>query len=268
MWEYVYNALSLLFNMLIDIHCHLDLLGKETSLDEAVALADKKGVLIVAQGVGVESNREVLKMREKYKNVKACFGLYPIDALKLSEKEVDEELKFIEKNKDKIFGIGEVGIDFKESVDEKEHVRQEETFRKIVRLVKKIDKPLIVHSRKAEARVIEILEEEKAEKVVMHCFNGNFKLVKKIVDNKWFLTIPTCVKSSEHFQKIAKEVPIEQLFCETDSPYLHPDKTWPNTPANVEVSYWEIARIKGLKVDEVEKKLEGNLKNLRLFNIG
>lgn len=248
--------------MLIDIHAHLDLLEKETNLDEAVKEAEKKEVLMVAQGVNPTSNKRVLEISGKYKNVRACLGLYPIDALKLSDKEIDEELKFIEKNKEKIFGIGEVGIDFKESVDEKEHARQEKTFREIIRLAKKIDKPLIVHSRKAEQRVVEILEEEKAVKVIMHCFNGNFKLVKRIVDNKWFLTIPTCVKSSEHFQKIAKEVPVEQLFCESDSPYLHPDKKWPNTPVNVAFSYEEIARIKGLKAEEVEKTIEANFESL------
>lgn len=242
----------------IDVHCHLEMIEKD--MGEIIGNADKKDVkIIVANSVGKESNMKVLELAKKYGSVKAALGLYPIDALKLKDNEITKILGDIEENKDKIVAIGEVGLDFKESDEKKKQI---DLFERIVRLSIDIDKPIIVHSRKAENECIEILDKLKAKKVIMHCFSGNFNLVKKIIDSKWYLTIPTSVKNSEHFQKIIKECPIKQLLCETDSPYLHPDKDFPNTPDNVIESYKKIAEIKRISLKEVEKTIESNYKKL------
>ena len=238
----------------IDVHCHLDMI--ELPMEDVIENARKKGVgIIVTQGVNSESNRKVLSLAGKYDIVRAALGIYPIDALKMSDDEIDSEIEFIRKNRDKIAAIGEVGMDFKES-DDKE--RQKKIFVKFAALSIELDKPIIIHSRKAELECIEILEKNGAKKVIMHCFSGKFSLVKRIIENGWFLTIPTSVKNSEHFQKIILETPIEQLLCETDAPYLHPDKQWPNEPMNVVVSYEKIAELKGLKLDDVKKKIFSN----------
>ena len=243
--------------MYIDCHCHLDLLK---SLGNVIERAKAKRVkLIVANGVDVETNRKVVKYANKFSEVRAALGVYPIDALKMNKRELDKEIEFIRTNSDNIIAIGEVGIDWKESSEVK---KQEENFRKFVKLSIELDKPVIVHSRKAEERCIEILEEEKAKKVVMHCFSGKFKLVKRIVDNGWFLTIPTCVTRSEQFQKIASEMPIEKLLCETDSPFLHPFGKRNNEPGNVVESYKTIAKIKKMKLKDVERRIEANFKEL------
>jgi TatD DNase family protein len=238
----------------IDVHCHLDFCEK---IEELINNAKSEGVeIIVAQGVGPNSNRKVLEYSKKFQSVKAALGLYPIDALKLSDKEVEDEIKFIRDSKEDILAIGEVGLDFKE--DEKEHERQTRIFTKIVNLSNDIGKPLIIHSRKAEKETIELLKKLEAKKVIMHCFSGKKSLINEIIIRGWNLTVPTNVKFSEHFQLICKICPIEQLFCETDSPYLHPNKGWPNEPSNVVESYKEIAKIKNITVDEVKEKIYDN----------
>lgn len=243
----------------IDIHCHLEMCK---NVDKCVKNSLEKNVgIVLTQGTSIETNRYALKLAEKYDIVKACLGLYPIDALKMKDEEIDKEIEFIRKNKDKIAGIGEVGIDFKE--DSENHERQKENFRKFVELSIELDKPIIIHSRKAELECIEILEEMKARKVIMHCFCGKRKLVERIIKNEWFLTIPTSVKNGEQFQDNARNVPIEQLFCETDSPFLHPDKKDNNEPANVIVSYEKIAEIKNMKVSEIRDKIFDNY--IKLF---
>jgi TatD DNase family protein len=246
----------------IDVHCHLDM-TKEIPIEKIIENAVNNDVkIMINQGVKPESNRKSLELSEKFKEVKCALGLYPIDSLSLSDSDIDEELDFIRKNKDKIAAIGEVGLDFKESEKKEEYEKQIKTFEKIIDLSIELNKPLIVHSRKAELECIETLEKKKAKKVVMHCFSGKFSLVKKIEQNGWFLTIPTSVKNSEHFQKIIKETKIEQLLCETDSPYLHPDKKWPNEPANVIESYKKIAEIKGISLEETKKKIFENFMRL------
>lgn len=248
----------------IDIHCHLEAVKE---IEKAIENAKKKDVkIILTQGTDVKTNRQALEFAKKYENVKACLGLYPIDALKMEDNEIEKELDFIRAKSRKIVGIGEVGMDFKESESEKEHERQEEIFRKFVKLSIELDKPIIIHSRKAEEKVIEILEEENAKKVIMHCFCGKRKLVDRIIKNKWYLTIPTNATYSMQFQDNAKIVPISHLFCETDSPFLHPDKNvkeWKNTPENVVYAYGKIEEIKKIKLDEVKKKIYENY--LRLF---
>lgn len=245
--------------MFIDTHCHLDFY-KDKEIEAIVKRARKKGVgIIVCNGVKPASNRKVLEMSEKYDEIKAALGLYPIDALKMSAREVDAELEFIRENKDKIVAIGEVGLDFKETED---RTKQVEIFEKIFELAKELDKPLIVHSRKAEKEVIQILEKSGAKKVVMHCFSGKMKFVEQIVSNGWMLTIPTNVKNSLHFQEMIARVPLGNLLCETDSPFLHPDKQENNEPGNVVVSYEKIAAIKGLPLREVEAKIEGNFEKV------
>ncbi len=245
--------------MFIDVHCHLDLIEKEIDIDSIIKKCRENKVLIVADGVDIKTNRKMLEYAEKYENVKTCLGVYPEHIIELSDNEIKIEIDFIRKNKDKILGIGEVGIDF---VKQDGKDKQEEYFREFINLAIELDKPVIVHSRKAEKECIEILEKMKAEKVVMHCFSGNMRLVQKIINNKWMLSIPASVKHAEHFQKVIEIAPIENLLCETDSPYLHPDRKFPNTPDNVIESYKMIAKIKGISLKEAEKKIEENFKKL------
>ena len=241
----------------IDAHCHLDMCE---DVEAIIGRAKEKNVdVIVCNGVNPGSNRQVLVFSSKFKNVKASLGLYPLDALKMSDGEINDELAFIKRNQDKIVAIGEVGIDLKEN---EQLERQKWIFYKILFTAKELDKPVIVHSRKAEKEVIDILNEEGMKKVVMHCFSGNFKLIRECIAKGWYFTIPTSVKHSEHFQLLIKEAPLNQLLCETDSPYLHPDKLRNNEPANVIESYKMIAEIKGISMNEVVKSIESNYKRL------
>ncbi|NCN99025.1 hypothetical protein COU62_00015 [Candidatus Pacearchaeota archaeon CG10_big_fil_rev_8_21_14_0_10_35_219] len=238
--------------MFIDVHCHLDLLEKEIKLKKAVERARKKNIIIVSDGIDSETNKKMLEYFEEY-GVKICLGVYPDEP-----GNIDEEIEFIRKNSEKVWGIGEVGMDFVKGKSKK----QETVFKKFISLSKELDKPITVHSRKAERECIEILEKAEAKKVIMHYFSGNLKLVSRIIDNGWFLSIPTAVKRSEHFQNVARIVPIEQLLCETDSPYSHPDKKFPNEPVNVLESYQMIAKMKGLNLKYVEKRIEENFLKL------
>ena len=92
----------------------------------------------------------------------------------------------------------------------------------------------------------------------MHCFCGKKSLVKRITENGWFLTIPTSVVRSEQFQANARNVPITQLFCETDSPYLGPYKGKWNEPAYVIESYRKIAELKKMDIIEVVNNIYSN----------
>ena len=255
--------------ILIDVHCHLDHACFKDKLDEVLKRAEEAGLkAIITNGINPETNRISLKLAEKYKMIRPALGIYPIDALrkeieefeypvKFGEFDIDSELKFIEENKGKIAAIGEIGLDFVRS-DEGQKKEQELLFRKFIELAKRIDKPIIVHSRKAELRVVEILEELKPKKVVLHCFSGRHHLVKRAIKNGWYLSIPCNIVRSEHFQKVVELCPLSHLFTETDAPLLSPYKERLNEPAFVVETIRKIAEIKQMDALEVANNIYQN----------
>ena len=178
--------------MLIDVHCHLEMCEKPAEILEE---AKKRGITIVSAGTNEETNDRLLGW--KHESLQICLGLYPIEAIKKNDKEIDRIIKTIEDNKKEIWGIGEVGIDYKESTKEEEHEKQREVFKRFVALSIKLNKPIVVHSRKAEEDCITILEKLNARKVIMHCFSGNMKLVERIIKNGWFFSIPANITFSQ-----------------------------------------------------------------------
>jgi len=247
--------------MLIDIHSHLDHCYFKDDLDKVIDNAKKSGVkIILTAGINPETNRKALELAKKYDIVKACLGIYPVQtlqkeidegeiSLKRIEIDIEDEIDFIKKNKKNIAAVSEIGLDYfwvKDNIKE-----QKDLFENMISLAEKLNKPVIVHSRKAEEDCIEILKSSKLKNIIMHCFTGKKNLAKKIIDNNWFLTAPTSIVRSTQFQENVKLTPITQIFAETDAPYLRPFKDKRNEPAFVLESYKKIAKIKGMELMEV-----------------
>jgi TatD DNase family protein len=262
--------------IIVDAHAHLDhrLIYPE-KIDEVIENSRKNHVkVIITNGINPETNRLTLELQTKYKDiVKAALGIYPIDALKTEMKrgdyplktndfDFDEELEFIEKHKGKIVAVGEIGLDY--FWDSTQHEQQKENFKKLLELAEKIKKPVIVHSRKAETDTVDILEQYKMKKVVMHCFSGNSTLVKKIQDNNWHFTIPCNIVRSEQFQRIVRTTNISRLLTETDAPFLSPFKDKMNEPMFIIETIKKIAEIKGMDPEEVANNIFMNYQNLFL----
>ena len=241
----------------IDIHCHLDRLSP---IEGIVKEAIKSRVnLIVNCGIDMKSNITALEISKKHPEVKAIMGLHPLDVNNTTEKDVKNTIDFIKSNKKNIIGIGEIGIDLKE---DENFEQQKNIFEKMIKLAIKLKKPVIVHSRKAEMQCIEILEKHKMKKVIMHCYSGKKSTLERIKENGWFISIPASIKYNEQFQIFAKIMPLENIFCETDSPFLHPDREMNNTPKNVVEAYKKIAEVKGISLSKVEKQIEKNYARL------
>ena len=254
-------------SLYIDVHCHLDFEGIIERLDEVIQNAKKAGLKhILTSGVNPETNRKILEIASKYDIVKPSFGLYPMDALTREEGkenifDVDKELQFLEQNKDKFISIGEVGLDYKNGKDKQ---MQKAVFEKILETAKKINKTVIIHSRKAESDALDILESLEMKKVIMHCFSARKHLIKRAYDLGYYFSIPTNVVRLQQFQDMVKEIDINHLFCETDAPFLSPFKDKRNEPAFVIESYKKIAEVKGMTLQEVENNIWMNFEKLFL----
>ena len=247
--------------LLVDIHAHLYSVKFKEDLDEVIERAKKAGLKhILASGVNPSTNRQTLEIAEKYDVVHPSLGLYPIDALAreigessgfprdIEKFDVDEELTWIAKNKDKTVAVGEVGLDYNYGKDFEK--QQKINFQKVISMVEKIKKPIIVHTRKAELDCIEMLESCKIKNIILHCFCGRKHLVKRAADNGWNFSIPPIIVRLQQFQIMAEMVNINQLLTETDAPYLSPYPGKRNESAYVAETIKKIAEIKGFTEEE------------------
>lgn len=260
--------------MLVDVHCHLDHKYLHDQLDAVIDRARKSGVkYILTSGVNVQSNRNALEISRKYPDiVKFSAGLYPIDLLgnvaveglprQIQPIDLEEEFKFITKNKDEVFAIGEVGLDAKFCADQMQ--KQKENLQKILDFVEKINKPIILHTRKAEKDVLDMLQSTTLKKVDLHCFMGNKKLIRRAIDLGYSFSIPPVIVKLQHFQMLVEMVPIENLLTETDAPYLSPHSDRQNEPAFVRETIKMIAKIKKIDEQEAEKSIFTNFQKLFL----
>ena len=134
-----------------------------------------------------------------------------------------------------------------------------------MRIAKSADIPVILHSRKAERRVFELLVEEGVRKAVFHCFGGKMKLAKEIAQAGYFLSIPCGAivdTPSNQFRKMVELLPIESLLSETDSPYLGPEKSQRNDPRNVRRGVAIMATVKRIDEGEMRDTIRENFRTL------
>jgi TatD DNase family protein len=178
--------------------------------------------------------------------------------------DIDQELNFIQEMAaaKRRVAIGECGL-------ARHYVRaapvmaeQERVLRRLMNIAKDNDLPIILHSRKAEARVFEMLQEEGVVKALFHCFMGKVKLGTRICAAGYFLSIPPAIARHHSFQHLVTTVPLHGLLTETDSPYMSAEKHTTNDPSLVPLVIQHIARLKYLPEDEVARRIRYNCKTL------
>ncbi len=258
---------------LFDVHAHLT--DKRFAEDEALVLdrASAAGLTtIVSNGLNPRDNAAVLALAARAPLVKPALGLYPVDAV-LPEMlamglpyprdeaapppSAEEAVGWLEDHVGQAFAIGEVGLD-RHWVPEPLWAAQEAVFRRLVRLAMQADKALILHSRKAEARTLEILVEEGARRVVWHCFSGKLKLGQAIAAQGHWLSLPANISRAGSFSRLAMAVPQDRLLLETDCPYLGPRPGERNEPANVAETAAHLQAAWGLDAPSLQDRLERN----------
>ncbi len=262
---------------LVDVHCHLNHKQFEKDLDKVIERAKKAGIVkLICAGVNPPTNREVLEISKKYPGLVECsFGVYPIDALnvkieafdeiglrKTEQFDVDDELEWIKKNKDSCVAVGEAGLDYK-WVKEPELIKKmKENFQKVIDLCEKIKKPLVIHSRRAEADCVAMIESSTLKKVNFHCFEGRKSLLRKVNDKGWSCSIPAVIMRLQHFETVVQTMNINNLLTETDAPWLSPVVGERNEPANVAQTIKRIATLKGFTEEEVANNILFNYQRM------
>lgn len=254
--------------MIIDSHCHLDLLENQGfNIDEIVANAKENGVEIL-QTICTRISKldEILKFSDKYENVFASVGNHPCNVD--SEAFVSSEtiVKIVKQNK-KIIGIGETGLDYFHK--DSEIKNQKKSFLAHIEAAQILQKPLIIHSRDCNEDMIEILISEQKNQqfpALLHCFSSSQKLAFKALDLGIYISWSGILtfKNARDLQEIAKKIPLAMSLVETDSPYLAPtpNRGKTNQPAYTKFVVEFLAEILNKKPEEVASKTTENFKKL------
>ncbi len=251
---------------LFDAHCHLEEEAFDQDRDEVIERAREAGLVgIVTSPIYPEDAEKALRLFRGHELVKVSIGL---DVAEYGdEEEVRATVDLIREHADEIVAVGEVGLDYRilrSGGPPKE--KQKEVFRLFIGLAKELDKPLVIHSLWAQRPVLRVLDEEGAERVVLHAFGGTPEDVRFAVERGWMVSIPTNVVRSNNVQKVARATPVEYMVLESDSPVLAPDPKERNEPANIRVSVRFIAEMKGIDAADLAEVTTENA--MRVYGLG
>lgn len=251
----------------VDVHAHLDFENFNQDRAQLIKKLKESNIITLTNTLNPKNYQDTKSMFHSQSHIHVCPGLYPQDAEKITDQEFNDYISYLREHADDFVAIGEVGLDRYNTEDPKLWELQEQRFKALIELGIELDKPLIMHTRKAEERVIEILEhyvqETGFKKFDLHCFSGKKKLIPRIKALGIYCSIPLIVLNTQSFQILVEELPMRQLLVETDSPFLNPSKER-NSPLNIPQIYAKIAEIKGLDVKEVEHMVYRNFQKFTL----
>jgi TatD DNase family protein len=242
--------------MLIDSHCHLDLLNLDKYQGNLAALVDAakaSGVdHILNVGIDLISAEKVIATAKQFDMVSASVGLHPSEKVE-KEPTMNDIITLASDNK--VIAIGETGLDYHYNTDNLEAMR--ERFRTHIRVARELKRPLIIHTRDAREDTINILREEKANEIggVMHCFTENYEMAAQAMDLGFYISFSGIVtfKNAKNVIEVATQVPLTSMLIETDAPYLTPIpfRGKPNEPQFVRHTAEKIAELHNTTFEKV-----------------
>lgn len=249
--------------MYIDTHAHLDFKQFEDLATHIKNWEHEEMILIVANGLNVKSNKRVKNISKKYELIKPAYGFHPVDILEHDVEKIRKEIKRI-KDSDCI-AFGEVGLDYKYAKTLKEQEKQKEIFLEFIKISKETGKPLIIHSRKAERDVIDMLKKANHTNAILHCFSGKKKYMQEASDFGLWFSAPSISDRGQQFKDMTKYVPMQQILTETDSPYLSPYEEKHNDPTTVKRTIKWLSKIKNESETTIKHQIIKNAE--KVFNI-
>ena len=253
---------------MIDSHCHLDHEPLFSDLKNVIKRSKEIGIKrLLTISTSIESFSRVKEIVNKDDIIFGTIGIHPHET---DRNKINSEffIKNLNENK-KIIGIGETGLDF--YYDNSDRDKQIESFKIHIEAALKANIPLIIHSRNAEEKTFDILNEYKKEKlkILMHCFTGSQKFAEQLLEFNSYFSASGIItfKNSAELQKTFKFLPLNKILIETDSPFLAPvpNRGKKNEPSFIDFTAKKLAEIKCIEKSEIIKITSDNFNNL-FFN--
>lgn len=252
---------------LVDSHCHLDYEPMSLDIGETLRRAQDKNVKgFLTIGTDLSKIPSLAAIAERYDEVYFTVGVHPHESQNtLPEKGLFQILKQ-EATHPKLAGFGETGLDY--HYNHSPHKEQYLAFKAHIEAGLECNLPLIVHTREAEKETIEVLKTvgQGQSKGVIHCFSGSAWLRDQALELGFYISVSGIFtfKKAEELRQIIKDVPLERLLVETDSPYLAPEpyRGKSNEPAYVVEVAKRLAEIKGVSFADICNATTHNFLNL------
>lgn len=252
--------------MLIDSHCHINFPELAVKLDEVLDNMRKNEVShALCVGVNLENFHQIRALAEQHEEIYASVGVHPDHE---SDAAPTVELLVELANHPRVVAIGETGLDYFRLKGDLEW--QRDRFRIHIRAAKLCSKPLIIHTREASADTLRIMREEGAAEVggVIHCFTESLEVALAAIEMNFYISFSGIVtfKSAADLKEVARQIPLNRILVETDSPYLAPVpfRGKLNQPAYVKHVAELIADLRGVAFEELATATSQNFRRLFL----
>ncbi len=255
--------------MFIDTHAHLFYPNFNGEVEQIIERALNAGVeKIIVPATDLATSKQAIDLAEKYDFIFAAVGVHPHDTGEIQENylEILEEFS----KHEKVVAIGEIGLDYYYDFSPKE--KQIKAFKEQIDLAVKTNLPIIVHNRESNEDIMEIIRQYKRTnlKAQFHCFAGGIKEAKELISMKHFISFTGNItfKKAESVRNVLKNVEIENILLETDSPFLTPVpyRGKRNEPANITLIAEKIAELHNVTIEDVARTTNYNV--YKLFGIG
>ena len=248
---------------LIDAHCHLTY-EPFADIDAVIRRSIDAGVMgWITIGTDLADSKKAVELADRFENMFAAVAIHPHNA-KSADPPTIAQIKGLAQNK-KVVAIGETGLDL--HYDFSTPQQQQDSFLRHLEIAKELNLPVVIHSREAFDKTIEILEahESGLKGLVFHCYSGDVRQAKIVLDKGWYISLTGVVtfKNAETTREVAKYVPLDRLMIETDAPYLSPEpmrKQKVNEPALLIHTARFIAGLRGMELAKFAEAITNTTK--------
>ncbi|WP_448548696.1 TatD family hydrolase [Thalassotalea fusca] len=254
--------------MFIDSHCHLDRLDLEEfngDIAQVVKNAEQAKVShMLCVSVTLKEFPSMVEKTHEFENVSLSCGAHPLN----QEDAIDSEHLYELAQHPRVIAIGETGLDYFYAPETK--ALQLDSFKKHVSVARRLNKPLIIHTRDAQQDTLDILRNEQADEVggILHCFTESWEMAEQAIAMGFYISFSGIVtfKNASALREVAKKVPSDRFLIETDAPYLAPvpHRGKQNQPAYVADVAKFLASVRGTSVEVIAQQSTDNFN--RLFN--
>ena len=253
--------------MIFETHAHYDDDRFNEDRDELLRRLPEEGVgVVINSGASVESTRDTIRLAKEYPHVYAAVGVHPSEI-----EELDEEFFAWMKEQadwEKTVAIGEIGLDYYWDKEPEVQERQRYWFGRQIEMAKETNLPIIVHSRDAAADTMQVMKEHHAEEIpgVIHCYSYSKEMALEFIKMGYYIGVGGVVtfKNAKKLKETVEAIPLEKILLETDCPYMAPEPYRGKRNSSLYLPYVieEIARIKDISKEEVERVTEENARKL------
>ena len=263
--------------MYIDTHAHLNFEAFDNDWQEVVkkARADEVEKIIIP-GSDLETSKRAVEIAEKTEGLYAAVGFHPHHCKgSVDVEEIIRKVKKMAKSK-KVVAIGECGLDYhvyqktkyaSTALSTSQKNLQKKVFGKQIQLAKSLNLPMVIHNREAQKEILDVIDhfcriDGKYPKGVFHCISGGVKYLRKVLEKGFYIGVDGNVTYSDEVKNLVKEIPLDRLLIETDSPFLLPEPLRSasrssrdklrNEPVNVKIVAESVSEIKKINIEKVK----------------